>query len=115
MKIKLLLLSATAAAGVFASIAVASPSTGKGNPHDTTTGVTTAVTTTTAHGKKKGKILVCHKLPNGHYVLVKVNGNSSLAKLKHLGDVLAGAGGTCPGPIQNQHTTSTETETTTTD
>ena len=110
MKIKLLLLLATAAAGVFASFAVASPQTGKGNPHDTTTGVTT----TTAHGKKKGKILICHKLPNGHYVLVKVNGNSSLAKLRHLGDVLAGAGGTCPGPIQNQHTTSTETETETT-
>jgi hypothetical protein len=104
MKIKLLLLCATAAAGVFASMAVASPPTGKGNPHDTTTGVTTGITTTTAHGKKKGKVLVCHKLPNGHYVLVSVNGNSSLAKLKHLGDVLAGAGGTCPGPIQNQHT-----------
>src|SRR5215469_14310705 len=111
MKTRILVLLAMAAAGVFASIAVASPAK---NPHDTTTGTTTgATTTTTVHGKKKGKILVCHKLPNGHYVLVRVNGNSSLAKLKHLGDVLAGAGGTCPGPIQNQHTTSTATTTTT--
>ena len=112
MKMKLLVLLAVAAAGVFTAVAIASPPTGKGNPHDvTTTGGTT--TTTANHGKKKGKVLVCHKLPNGHYVLVKVSGNSSLAKLKRLGDVLAGAGGTCPGPIQNQHTTSTATTTTT--
>src|SRR5579864_8379518 len=110
MKMKALLLLATAAAGVFAAVAVASPPTGKGNPHDPTT--TGATTTTANHGKKKSKLLVCHKLPNGHYVLVKVNGNSSLAKLKKLGDVLAGAGGTCPGTIQNQHTTSTNTTTT---
>lgn len=109
MKTRILLLLATAAAGVFASIAVASPTAVKGNPHDTTT--TTGATTTTVHGKKKGKVLACHKLPNGHYVLVRVNGNSSIAKLKHLGDVLAGAGGTCPGPIQNQHTSSTTTTT----
>ena len=118
MKIKLLLLLAALVAGVFASIAIASPPTGKGNPHDTTatgTATGTTTTTTTAHGKKKGKVLVCHKLPSGHYVLVKVSGNSSLAKLKHEGDVLAGTGGTCPGPIQNHHTTSTSTETTTTD
>ena len=45
MKIKLLLLLATATAGVFASIAVAYPQTGKGNPHDaTTTGGTTTTT-----------------------------------------------------------------------
>ena len=112
MKVKIALLAACAAAGVFASIAVANPPTGKGNPHDPAS--TSTSTTTTGHGKKKGKVLVCHKLPNGHYVLVNVNGNSSLAKLKHLGDVLAGAGGTCPGTIQNQHTTSTSTDTTTT-
>jgi hypothetical protein len=111
MKTKILLLLATGAAGVFAAVAVASTSTVKGNPHNQTT--TGAATTTTAHGKKKGKVLVCHKLKNGHYVLVRVNGNSSPARLKRLGDVLAGAGGTCPGPIQNQHTTSTATTTTT--
>jgi hypothetical protein len=110
MKTRVLLLVAIAAAGVFASFALASPPPGKGNPHDLT--ATGATTTTVNHGKKKGKVLVCHKLPNGHYVLVKVNGNSSRAKLKKLGDVLAGAGGTCPGPIQNQHTTSTNTTTT---
>ena len=111
MKMRLLLLLAIAAAGLFASIAIASPPPGKGNPHDTTT-TTTSTTNPTGHGKKKGKILVCHKLPNGHYVLVRVNGNSSLAKLKHEGDVLAGAGNTCPGPIQGHGGTN---KTTTTD
>jgi hypothetical protein len=106
MKTRILLLLAAAAAGAFASIAVASPPPGKGNPHDQTT---TTGTSTTAHGKKNGKVLVCHKLPNGHYVLVNVNGNSSPAKLKRADDVLAGASGTCPGPIQNRHTTSTDT------
>lgn len=99
MKMRLLLLLAIAAAGVFASIAIASPPSGKGNPHDTTTAAN--------HGKKKTKVLVCHKLPSGHYVLVSVNGNSSLAKLKHQGDVLAGAGNTCPGPIQGHNGTTT--------
>lgn len=102
MKTKLLLLLVVAAAGVFAAVAIASPPPGKGNPHDLTT---TATTTAANHGRKAGKVVVCHKLPNGHYVLVKVSANSSLAKLKHLGDVAVGAGGTCPGPIQNQHTT----------
>lgn len=110
MKTKLILLLAVAAAGIFASIAIASPPPGKGNPHNTTTTSTTS--NPSGHGKKKGKILVCHKLPNGHYVLVRVNGNSSLAKLKHEGDVLAGAGNTCPGPIQGHGGT---TKTTTTD
>src|SRR5712691_7864910 len=106
MKTRLFLLLAIAAAGVFASIAIASPPSGKGNPHDTTTGATS----TAAHGKKKPKVLVCHKLPSGHYVLVRVNGNSSLAKLKHEGDVLAGAGNTCPGPIQGHNGTTTTTD-----
>lgn len=105
MKTRILLLLAILATGVFTSIAIASPPPGKGNPHDTTTGVST---NESSHGKKKAKVFVCHKLPNGHYVLVRVNGNSSLAKLKHPGDVLAGAGNTCPGPIQGHgHTTTT--------
>ena len=107
MKTKILLLVAVGASGVFASFAVASP---RGNPHHQTT---TGATTTTVRGKKTGKVLACHKLPNGRYVRVWVSGNSSLAKLRHEGDVLAGAGGTCPGPIQHQHTTSTQTTTTT--
>lgn len=112
MKTKLPLLLAVAAAGFFAAVAIASPPPGKGNTHDLT--ATDSTTTTTAdHGRKTGKVIVCHKLPNGHYVLVKVSGNSSLAKLEHLGDVSVGAGGTCPGPVQNQHTTSTATTTTT--
>ena len=118
VKLRIALLATVAAAGVLASIAVAKPPTGHGNPHQgsTTTG-TTATTTTTSHGKKAGKVLVCHKLGNGHYVLVKVSANSAPAKGKHSGDVLA-VNGTCPGPLQGHgsgtHTESTTTGTTTT-
>ena len=116
MKLRIALLALLAAAGVFASIAVAKPPSGHGNPHDsgTTTGTTTGTigttTTTSGHGKKAGKVLVCHKVGNGKYVLVKVSANSALAKGKH-GDVLA-TNGTCPGPIQGHGGTTTSTTTT---
>jgi hypothetical protein len=117
-----------AAAGVLASIAVAKPPPGHGNPHQgsTTTGTTVtsttgATTTTKGHGKsgdhgkgaKPGKVLVCHKTGNGHYVLVKVSAKSAPAKGKHGGDVLA-TNGTCPGPLQGHHGTTTGSTTTTT-
>jgi hypothetical protein len=116
MKLRIALLALLAAAGVFASIAVAKPPSGHGNPHDggTTTGTTTGTiattTTTSSHGKKAGKVLVCHRVGNGKYVLVKVSANSALAKGKH-GDVLA-TNGTCPGPIQGHGGTTTSTTTT---
>jgi len=116
MKLRIALLALAAGAGVFASIAVAKPPSGHGNPHDggTTTGTTTGTiattTTTSSHGKKAGKVLVCHKTGNGKYVLVRVSANSALAKGKH-GDVLA-TNGTCPGPIQGHGGTTTSTTTT---
>ena len=60
MKLRIALLVLVAAAGVFASFAVAKPPQGHGNTHDggTTTGTTTgttATTTTTASGHGKGK------------------------------------------------------------
>jgi hypothetical protein len=109
MKPNLALLATVFAAGVLASIALA------GNPHhsDSTTGTTGTTTTgTTTTSSHAGKVLVCHKLGNGHYVLVSVSARSAPAKGKHGGDVLA-SGGTCPGPIQG-HGGSTTTETTTT-
>jgi hypothetical protein len=115
-----------AAAGVAASIAVAKPPPGHGNPHQgsTTTGTTatstTGTTTTTkghgksgGHGKAPGKVLVCHKVGNGHYVLVSVSAKSAPAKGKHGGDVLA-TNGTCPGPLQGHNGTTTGHDTTTT-
>src|SRR4051794_38181110 len=108
MKLRIALLATVAAAGVVASIAVAKPPPGHGNSHEssTTTGTTatgtTGTTTTTSkgHGKsgtaQSGKVLVCHKTGNGHYVLVKVSSNAAPAKGKHGGDVLA-TNGTCPG------------------
>ena len=124
MKLRIALLVLVAAAGVFASFAVAKPPQGHGNTHDggTTTGTTTgttATTTTTASGhgkgKKAAKVLVCHKTGNGKYVLVSVSANSAPAKGRHGGDVLA-TNGTCPGPIQGHggNTTSTTTAQTTT-
>jgi hypothetical protein len=115
MKLRIALLALAAAAGVFASIAVAKPPPGHGNPHDrgsttgttattatsttaTTTTTTTAGTTTTT--AEAGKVLVCHRVGNGRFVLVSVSVHSAHARGKHEGDVLAGANGACPGPIQ---------------
>ena len=105
MKLKMILL-AVFAAGLLASIAIAKPPPGKGN--DTST-VTTATTTTTPASKK---VLVCHKVAKGKYVLLSVSKKSAPARLKKTGDVLA-VNGTCPGPIQG-HTGTTTTATTTT-
>ncbi len=105
MKLKMILL-AVFAAGLLASIAIAKPPPGKGS---TTSTVTTATTTTTAAPKK---VLVCHKVAKGKYVLVSVAKKSAPARLKRTGDVLA-VNGTCPGPIQG-HTGTTTTATTTT-
>src|SRR5437764_7500085 len=117
MKLRIALLALVAAAGVLASMAVAKPPPGHGNPHDagTTTGVTglsstTGTTTTTSELGPHGKVLVCHKLGNGRYVLVRVSVHSALAKGKH-GNVLA-TNGTCPRPIQG-HGSSTAAATTT--
>ena len=116
MKLRIALLALVAAAGVLASMAVAKPPPGHGNPHDAgattgTTGLsTTGTTTTTTELGTHGKVLVCHKLGNGRYVLVRVSVHSALAKGKH-GNVLA-TNGTCPGPVQG-YGSSTTTATTT--
>ena len=113
MKLRIALLALVASAGVFASMAVAKPPSGHGNPQDsgTTTGTIGTTTTTSGHGKKAGKVVVCHKTGNGKYVLVRVSANSALAKGKH-GDVVT-TNGTCPGPIQGHGGTTTSTTTTT--
>jgi hypothetical protein len=127
MKLRIALLAFAAAAGVFASIAVASPPPWAGNPHaqavpaGSTTG-TTASTTTAAHGKghtttttttttADRKVLVCHKVGNGHYVLISVSVHSAPAKGSHGGDVLA-TNKTCPGTIQGHGRTTTAATTT---
>jgi hypothetical protein len=116
MKLRITLLAMVAAAGVLASIAVAKPPPGHGNNEATTTGTTatsTTGTTTTESGKgEAAKVLVCHKVGNGHYVLVKVSAHSARAKGKH-GDVLA-TNGTCPGPLQGHGSKTTTGATTTT-
>jgi len=104
MKLKMILLMLFAA-GLFASIALAKQPPGKGR--DQTTGATT---TTPA----PGKVLVCHKVAHGKYVLLNVSKKSVHARLTKTRDVLAGAGGTCPGPIQGHTGTTTTTVATTT-
>ena len=96
MKLKMILL-AVFAAGVFVSIAIAKPPPGKGN--------NTSTVTTTAAPKK---VLVCHKVAKGKYVLLSVAKQSAPARLKKTGDVLA-VNGTCPGPIQGHTGTTTTT------
>jgi hypothetical protein len=135
MKGRIALLALAAAAGVFASIAVAKPPAGHGNPHDQTTaaagtttiGTTGTTTTTPGHGRGHGdhhgqtttttttttapkKVLVCHKVGNGKYVLVSVSAHSALARGKH-GDVPA-TDGKCPGPTQGHPGTTTGQTTT---
>jgi hypothetical protein len=117
-------------AGVAASIAVAKPPPGKGNPHRggsedaavaaTTTGSTTGSTTTgttattTTGVPPARKVLICHRTGNGRYVLVSVSVNSALARGKKSGDVPA-AGGKCPGATgTTTGTTTTGTTATTT-
>jgi hypothetical protein len=114
VKLKLALLTFLAAAGVLASIAVAKPPAGHGHHgRGSTTGTTTGSTTTTwGHGGHgHGKVLVCHKVGNGHYVLISVSAHSAPARGKHRGAVLAGPGGTCPGPVQGHGTTTAKTTT----
>jgi hypothetical protein len=103
MKLKMILLTLFAA-GLFASIAMAKQPPGKGKDAQTT-----GATTTTA---APGKVLVCHKVAHGKYVLLNVSSKSVHARLKKTRDVLAGAGGTCPGPIQGDTGTTTTTTTT---
>jgi len=97
MKLKIVLL-ALFAAGAFAAIAIAKPPP-KGS-------------STTTTGKNPGKVLVCHKLGNGKWVLLNVSTKSAHARLQH-GDKLA-VNRTCPGPIQGHGGTTTSATTTTT-
>ncbi len=116
MKLRIALLVLVAGAGGLASIAVAKPPPGHGHHQDSTVSTRRRrrrPTTTTAGRGHPTKVLVCHKVGNGHYVLIKVSAKSAPARGKHGGDVLA-TNGTCPGPIQGHggHTTTTATTTT---
>jgi hypothetical protein len=105
------------AAGIAASMAVAKPPSGHGRADANAkatghaAGATTDTTTTgtTATTGNAGKVLVCHTLPNGHYVVINVSARSAPARGKH-GDVPFT--GSCPGPIQG-HTPTTASTTTT--
>lgn len=121
MKTKLVLLAIMAAAGVLASIAVAKPPPGHGHGHGNTvtgtlttatTGTTSTGTTTTTAAGTGGKVLVCHRVGNGDWVLLRVSIHSAHARGKH-GDVLA-ADGACPGTTLGHHHAATTTQTTAT-
>jgi len=108
------LLAALFVAGLVASIAIAKPPPGKGNPHAATGGTTTGASTSTSTSTSTGtttttsgrKVLVCHLTGNGKYVLVSVSAHSALARGKHHGDMPA-AGGKCPTRATGTGTTQT--------
>ena len=94
VKLRLIVLAFVAAAGLLASLAFAAPPPGKGKNKTTTTSTTAATTTTSP---RQTKVLVCHKVGKGKYVLLSVAKKSAPARLKKTKDVLA-VNGTCPGP-----------------
>jgi hypothetical protein len=120
MKIKILFLTLFVA-GVVASMAVAKPPPGKGNPHGrnadagtTAAGSTDASTTTTATLPASGKVVLCHRTGSKTHPWVRVSVNVHAAKQRMAkGDKLAAADGSC-GSTTGTTTTGT-TDTTTTD
>jgi hypothetical protein len=104
MKLRIALLLAVLVAGVASSYALA-----KGKPGSSTT---STGTTTTSHGKKQTKLVVCHKAgKSGRWVKITVA--TKAAEKAHLkrGDVLPDASGACPAPTPKSHTTTGSTST----
>jgi hypothetical protein len=101
MKLKFALLTCLFAAGLAASIALATPPPGKGN------------STTSANGHA-GKVVLCHKTHSKKHPWTKITVSKNAAKAyeKH-GDVPAAADGSCPkAPETTTTTTATTTATT---
>jgi hypothetical protein len=100
--------------GLLASMAVAKPPPGKGNPHATTgTTASSTGTTTTGHGKSGGKVTLCHKTGSKTNPWVKVTVSAkAAAQREKKGDVPVGADGKCPAAKTKPHSTSTGTTST---
>jgi hypothetical protein len=120
MKLKILFL-ALFVAGIVASMAVAKPPPGHGNPHgrngdagSTAAGPTAASTTTTATLPSSGKVVLCHRTGSKNHPWVKISVNVHAARQRlNKGDQLAGADGSCAGAAGTTTTGTTTTDTTT--
>ncbi len=119
MKLKTLL-AALFVGGLFASMAVAKPPPGHGNPgkgNGATTTATTASTSTTStseHGKSGGKVTLCHKTGSSTnpWVKIRVPAKAAAQHRRH-GDVDP-ADGRCPSAKTKPGTTTTTATTGTT-
>ncbi len=107
MKLRIALMLALLVAGVASSYALA-----KGKPGSSTTSTGATTGTTTTHGKKQPKLVVCHKSgKSGRWVKITVA--TKAAEKAHLkrGDVLPEASGACPAPTPKSQTTTSATTT----
>src|SRR5437870_11982089 len=102
MKLKILFLTLFVA-GVVASMAVAKPPPGHGNPHgrngdagSTDAGSTAASTSATLPAS--GKVVLCHRTGSKNHPWVRISVNVHAAKHRMAkGDTLAAADGSCAG------------------
>jgi hypothetical protein len=98
LKIKILFL-ALFVAGVTASMAIAKPPPGKGNPHKGGSGdATAAPAASTPSLPASGKVVLCHRTgsKSNPWVRLSVSVKAAAKRLKK-GDTLAAADGTCAG------------------
>ena len=98
MKIKILFL-ALFVAGVTASMAIAKPPPGKGNPHKGGSGdATAAPAASTPSLPASGKVVLCHRTgsKSNPWVRVSVSVKAAAKRMKK-GDALAAADGSCAG------------------
>jgi|SRR5437588_167828 len=123
MKLKILFLTLFVA-GVVASMAVAKPPPGHGNPHgrngdagSTNAGSTAASTSTstTATLPSSGKVVLCHHTGSKSHPWVRISVNVHAARTRlRKGDQLAAADGSCGASTTGTTTTGTTTTGTTT-
>jgi len=119
MKLKILFLTLFVA-GVVASMAVAKPPPGHGNPHGrngdaATTAADTTSTSTTATLPSSGKVVLCHRTGSKTHPWVRISVNAHAARQRMAkGDKLAAADGSCGASTTGTTTTDTTTTATTT-
>jgi hypothetical protein len=117
MKLKMLFLTLFVA-GVAASMAVAKPPPGKGNPHgrggnDSSTVAASTTSSDPSSLPASGKVVLCHHTGSKSHPWVKISVNVHAAKARmKKGDTLAAADGSCGSSAGTTTTGTTTTDTT---